>query len=787
MGDESVIDGIIPEIEGNIGTAQVSYAEVGSVLSQADTALDMVRSSSFGNNLSNIAYIYNTSEAGAFGVFDPSLDRSVKVKLVEERMRSMGYNTEYRGGSLYAWSEGRDPSEIKSQMEELYESLEIKGGLVIGINSSRIMAVAKKNYDDLSTVVSNSIANGEDILPLDQSDLDQLVALHLGSTIVHESVHALGDKGESGPISAQNAWTQEIIPQLNAQRQAANKVPLEISGETYTAAFDGMSKSAQTAGLTEYVLPEVLLNIARGEDPGMGVVRNPNESMETILSNNCHNPVDADFCTETELGKDRLDEESAGMIIEDLLDENRPHPVIRPIRRQAGINSNSGGPFISSPFSVDELLPRVMDGRDIVDKIDYKEGEEPFWHQRYKPENIRWTRDSFGRASYQYDERLKVVDYDNNSPQSWDMLFREDIVTGPWRRMGSQNVDKRNDMLSLIRRVGFYKNSVNSGKRRAVRFICDRQIADRIMRAVSDSRMISFHHGDFDALWVYNKSATEQDIIDIERAISEDRDHDMVNEFMATADDIKDRINTIISRASDICSEHGIKDVYIVGGFPRVLAGDKDFLEVNDLDFTSGRPTECLKLGGLVAEEFNSEASIYHRTMTMSFTSLGVKMDFRGNFVAADVRSLMREADIPVTPLNYDIYARDFTVNSLIYDFVENKIYDITGRSIDDLKNKILRTHFDPMDVIPGNPLIITRAIILNMRGYRIHDELYEAMKKLSGTLFTSDVSEIRLAYEYDKIAGYEDADFMLKEFGLEKLKEINETAKRNNPELFED
>ena len=74
----------------------------------------------------------------------------------------------------------------------------------------------------------------------------------------------------------------------------------------------------------------------------------------------------------------------------------------------------------------------------------------------------------------------------------------------------------------------------------------------------------------------------------------------------------------------------------------------------------------------------------------------------------------------------------------------------------------------------------------MNMRGYSIDDELYDAMKKLSKTVFNSDVSELRLAYEYDKIAKYEDAEYMLKEFNLQQLKNINQKVRKESPELFD-
>jgi tRNA nucleotidyltransferase/poly(A) polymerase len=134
--------------------------------------------------------------------------------------------------------------------------------------------------------------------------------------------------------------------------------------------------------------------------------------------------------------------------------------------------------------------------------------------------------------------------------------------------------------------------------------------------------------------------------------------------------------------------------------------------------------------------------------------------------------------------LNFDVYARDFTVNSLLYDFMQNRIYDVTGQGLPDLSRRLVRTHFDPADVVPANPLVITRAIVMNLMGFEIDPSLAEVMAAHAQDLRTA-CSPVRLAYEYDKISKYEDGAWMLKEFGLEWLKEVREQAASENPKLF--
>jgi len=782
------IDNVVPQILQNIGGSNVDFSEIASVLSQAGEALDLVRSSSYGGNLANIAYIYNTSEGGAFGVFDPNIDHSVKIKIVESKLREIGYEVDYKNGELYAWAPGKSAEEVRSEMESMYNDLDLHGGLVIGINASKIYEVSMNNFNDLKTQVNEQIAAGNSAEPIGQDDFNQMVALHLGSTIVHETVHALGAKGEDEPIKAQRDWTQETIQKINAEREAQGKFPLEMSDNIYNASsFKKMMRMAQI-GYQDYMLPEAFLRMfVRFNDAQFPVDKGANDSLETILNKNEHSPIGADFILENELSKEHTDTQSEMMSIEELLEEDRPRPLIVPISKTAGINSNVGGPYISSAFAVDEWLPRVLDGRDITDRIEYQEGEDPYWQRRYKPENVSWTRDRFGNPTYKYDQKFQIVDYNTNNPMSWNQLFREDNVTGPWRKMASS--ERGESLSSLLCTLGKYKSIVRSGKRKAVRLIMPESMFDFIIPVIADMRPIVFSNSPgICSVWMPNEEVGVEEMTAVENSLESMDNSKLVNSVLGSDIISRDRINYILSVAKEICLDHGIPDVYVVGGLPRNIVSGESFVEVNDLDFTGTMPYECHKLGGLLAEELNADdMSIFHRTMTMSFSYDGLKMDFRGNFMPLDIRPLMRRMKLKVTPMSYDIYARDFTVNSLLYDFINNKIYDVSKHGVEDVENRRLRTLFSPDEVICANPLIITRAIVMSMRGYSIDPELAQAMRDNKSCLFNGSISDIRLTYEYEKIAGYSEGDSMLKEFGISNLKEIAERIKTEEPDLFEE
>ena len=229
---DGIADKIAPTVQRYLGGPDVDYAEIEGVLSQANLAMQFVRESSFGPNLANIAYIYNSSSGGSFGVFDPNVDRSVKIKVVEDGLKSQGFGTSIKDGRLYAWKSGIAPEEVSREMEKLFEKIDERGGVVIGINAASIMTVARRNFEALQREIASAKAKGESVQEADQSDLDIMVALHLGSTIVHETVHASGAESEDAPISAQRAWTDEVLGKINSQRRSQGRFPLQMSGET---------------------------------------------------------------------------------------------------------------------------------------------------------------------------------------------------------------------------------------------------------------------------------------------------------------------------------------------------------------------------------------------------------------------------------------------------------------------------------------------------------------------------------------------------------------------------
>lgn len=115
-----------------------------------------------------------------------------------------------------------------------------------------------------------------------------------------------------------------------------------------------------------------------------------------------------------------------------------------------------------------------------------------------------------------------------------------------------------------------------------------------------------------------------------------------------------------------------------------------------------------------------------------------------------------------------DCRRRDLTINALYYDISAEKVLDILGCSIDDIKNHIIRTPDDPDSTFDDDPVRILRAVRLAARyDWDIEPATYNALKTNIQRL--SIVRKERMQAEFDKMlngANHVRAMEMLREIG---------------------
>ncbi len=97
-----------------------------------------------------------------------------------------------------------------------------------------------------------------------------------------------------------------------------------------------------------------------------------------------------------------------------------------------------------------------------------------------------------------------------------------------------------------------------------------------------------------------------------------------------------------------------------------------------------------------------------------------------------------------------DAARRDFTINGMFYDPIEEKLYDyVDGQA--DLKNRVIRTIGDPADRFAEDYLRMLRAVrFANRLNFTIDDSTFVAIGKLAGNI--TNISGERIAVEMESI-----------------------------------
>jgi len=101
-----------------------------------------------------------------------------------------------------------------------------------------------------------------------------------------------------------------------------------------------------------------------------------------------------------------------------------------------------------------------------------------------------------------------------------------------------------------------------------------------------------------------------------------------------------------------------------------------------------------------------------------------------------------------------DAFRRDITINALFYNIHKNTIEDFTGKGIEDLKNKYIRTPLCPKLTFTDDPLRILRTIRFASRlNFKLAEDIGEAAKipEIKQALQTK-VSRSRIGNEVNKM-----------------------------------
>lgn len=110
-----------------------------------------------------------------------------------------------------------------------------------------------------------------------------------------------------------------------------------------------------------------------------------------------------------------------------------------------------------------------------------------------------------------------------------------------------------------------------------------------------------------------------------------------------------------------------------------------------------------------------------------------------------------RKPDVTGGDLTDEVYRRDLTINSLLKNISNDKIIDITGNGINDIKKGIIRTTSNPDIIYSDDALRMMRTIRFSVKyGFEILPEVIDGIKKNSHLINT--ISSERISDELSKI-----------------------------------
>lgn len=126
-----------------------------------------------------------------------------------------------------------------------------------------------------------------------------------------------------------------------------------------------------------------------------------------------------------------------------------------------------------------------------------------------------------------------------------------------------------------------------------------------------------------------------------------------------------------------------------------------------------------------------------------------------------------RNPEVCFGSLMDDCERRDLTINSLYQNVTTGELLDLTGRGVDDIKHRRIRTPMAPDDTYSDDPIRILRTLRFAVRyGWKIPDDVWDAMKANAPRMRI--VRRPRVSTEFEKMMESNDPVKLLR-----KMKEI--------------
>lgn len=200
--------GPIPDaasLQQYVGTPSVEASQIKSLFGGVDEAISLVNQ--FDSSLlRDVAFIYNFTGGGAYGVYMSALDEKIKNEELKRLLKMAGYSLQDApDGSFYATHPNKSSEDIDREVKAYRDKISQSGATTFGIDMNKVVDAARQDCQEGNIT--------------DPQDQYMLGVLHLGATMAHEAIHSKGSQSEGPSENVESKFMQWALPVINRKRQ----------------------------------------------------------------------------------------------------------------------------------------------------------------------------------------------------------------------------------------------------------------------------------------------------------------------------------------------------------------------------------------------------------------------------------------------------------------------------------------------------------------------------------------------------------------------------------------
>ena len=735
----------LDELEQYVGTPNVEASQLRGIFGGVDDAVRLVNQ--FDSSLlKNVAFVYNFSGGGAYGVYMSALDEKIKNEKLKKLLKMDGYEvSDQPDGSFYATHPKKDSAQIDREIKAYRQKIGSGGATTFGIDMNKVVGAARADANEAGIT--------------DPNDQRWLGVLHLGATMAHEAVHSKGSHSEGPSEQTEAKFMAWAMPIINQERQKAyvsqgkqeaySPLVVDPTQRRMASSSNWLQKAMASGGVVKQAQYGAQFlqnqNLVKNFGPapwssvfwqyGIGPVEQmldavrPQRTEASKLSfegqlreqnkDNWTSSVDAGLHTE-ELLEPSRDSLIAYKTTETLMENSRERPLmlpVSPLKRKASYDSGKE--------SVGYMCNLDIPKEDRVQLMDQEEDERTDPNKtlpRYNPEygNPMSSEDGIS---------MKWVDL-NMQVESWDdaMEERPNLKTNPWQKAAS----KKDDGGHLARILECAMRCITSGKIRGTRFICKTGFLPFITKFFendADIRIDVFGNDSHVNVWVVSDSISKDSVKQAESYAcwksESDADRNMYDYITGISKIRSEGISSMIDAVRQAMRDSGMERMLVCGDLPLAVKTGKEWNVVRTVDFCANDPDACVKIGEIVCESLGAEISDRGEFLVANWKC--VTFRFMGD-AGQDERQLVPEDAKDIEPVGMNLYGRLVTPLMLAIDVMTEAVVDMTGEAEPDTDAKVVRTAIPACNAVAANPFIMLDAIFLaSAFGFAIDSEFIKA------------------------------------------------------------